>query len=1131
MKRKLFVISTLLILIAAFSGIAKAQKVMEGTEEQLAGDVQQVLPDQKYLLEITFDIPQSVEQIKQLMEAKSITLKSLIYTWGDHKGWYFLREKQTSKEAISDFQIQMKKFLESMIARNCPTNYENRSISAAEWELAQQSRFRLIEEFEFQLDDFNKQGLMLSGISLTGKGNELRQYVSSRPEFQELKYYYVLGEITTKEPNMIQSEYSREIDSVQDEPYPNDPWKFSPQTGSLEYNTDNADNRYFLSEFQWTDTSGFDSTHIGYEHDIIIWSPLDKYVTANSQGMFSNLPCAYIDTPFMDKESHFTLGSACATDLKILTTYYTHIPVDVIDDNGGPTTGDIQAQLSSWADDPFEKNFCDNNGNTPENCLFADQIYTIGDAPQKHGSMYYNSSGAYLNFPFDHRSSFNYYWDKDFNPDSFPCYVGKFKGKYFNMKTGNLLYIKYDPEIDFDWGKGGPGIGLENDKFRIEWSGRFNFDAGNYSFIARADDGIRVWLDDEMIIDAWKNQQATEYLVNKCVENGEHAIEVEYYEDNGYAVAQFRWEKKNDPPNPDCYTGLGADGLPDLQWPLEGQKDDYKWYSGKWDYVWKFNSCGSQYKRHVGLDLSLKSGDIKGKKVFAAYDGYIKAKYFLKGWLNAITIEHLDNNDNKFTTNYEHIEVAKGIKENQYVTKGTLIGNVADLKISGDHLHFSIRRAPYSNTSNRGALPVVNEKDCKCGGDPVFPEYFIDPSTASYEVKTGSVHGRLLVANSPTVKPIVGATVTCGGKSTKTSAKGFYTISGILPGEQDIEFTREGYRPLKKSITIIGGICVEAGDNYLVKINGNTLISIIGPASLYENSYADYNVKLNPADGETEWVTDKVSWILNSSTYAYMVGNRLITKEVPSDQTVDITAIYSYNGDMISAYKTVRIQNYDGSEIPYLIGLNVSGPGSINENSYGDYTATANFSDGSTQNVNTLASWSVNSIYAYMDPWIKNRLRTNEVAGNVTITLSVSYSYEGISKSASIAITILNTSPKYYIVGDNPTTHGGGTWGAVFSMSGSVNGNIFTLTVTKIGGTPWETSGYIFFKLDDYDDDGIKLNGINGQHINAGTPSVSFQVDLSQFSGSYPRSFFVLFNSDPGGFAWGGPVTLMENSN
>ena len=128
------------------------------------------------------------------------------------------------------------------------------------------------------------------------------------------------------------------------------------------------------------------------------------------------------------------------------------------------------------------------------------------------------------------------------------------------------------------------------------------------------------------------------------------------------------------------------------------------------------------------------------KTVRAAYDGVIKTIYDAgNGWGTGITMEHIDTNGNKVTTNYTHIIPNEKIKKNKAVKKGAAIAKVANLTRSNPHLHYSIRRAPYSKYSNAGALPVVNQEDCKCTyynpkkyNRPVFPEYFIDPSIASY---------------------------------------------------------------------------------------------------------------------------------------------------------------------------------------------------------------------------------------------------------------------------------------------------------------------------------------------------------------------------------------------------------------
>jgi hypothetical protein len=307
-------------------------------------------------------------------------------------------------------------------------------------------------------------------------------------------------------------------------------------------------------------------------------------------------------------------------------------------------------------------------------------------------------------------------------------------------------------------------------------------------------------------------------------------------------------------------------------------------------------------------------------------------------------------------------------------------------------------------------------------------------------------------------------------------------------------------------------------------------VTIEGLPEIYENSCQIYRAIAKFSDGKSQNVSQSTVW-KDNSRYATLKGMGqdygLLANEVPMDKWIRITVTYSYGKIEKKAHKFVKI-----IDTTTLTSLKIIGPSSVEENSYATYRARAKLSDKSVLWVTANALWNMNSPYAHLN---NNQLVTKDVSSDQTVKITASYSYNGVTKQAEKYVVITDITfpspPPYAVFGGNPTTNGGGTWGAVFSMSGSITGNILTLTVTKIGGTPWETSGYIFFKLDDYDDDGIKLNGSNGQHINAGTPSVSFQIDLSQFSGSYPRSFYVFFNSDPGGFAWGGPITVIENSN
>jgi PKD repeat protein len=122
----------------------------------------------------------------------------------------------------------------------------------------------------------------------------------------------------------------------------------------------------------------------------------------------------------------------------------------------------------------------------------------------------------------------------------------QYLAEYFNNRdlSGSPTFARYeDAPIDYDWGNGGPGNGIGNDNFSARWTGRFHIDAGTYAFIARSDDGIRVWLGNDQIINSWVDRSPTEDRVIRTVVDGDYDLRVEYYERGGGAVAQFRWEQ------------------------------------------------------------------------------------------------------------------------------------------------------------------------------------------------------------------------------------------------------------------------------------------------------------------------------------------------------------------------------------------------------------------------------------------------------------------------------------------------------------------------------------------------------------------------------------------------------------
>ena len=86
-----------------------------------------------------------------------------------------------------------------------------------------------------------------------------------------------------------------------------------------------------------------------------------------------------------------------------------------------------------------------------------------------------------------------------------------------------------------------------------------------------------------------------------------------------------------------------------------------------------------------------------------------------------------------------------------------------------------------------------------------------------------------------------------------------------------------------------------------------------------------------------------------------------------------------------------------------LTGLSISGPGSVPQNSSGQYTATAIFSDGSTPTVTP--TWSLN-IGAPASISTSGQLMAGSVSANTLVTITGSYPAGGVTKTASCNVNI-----------------------------------------------------------------------------------------------------------------------------
>ena len=95
-----------------------------------------------------------------------------------------------------------------------------------------------------------------------------------------------------------------------------------------------------------------------------------------------------------------------------------------------------------------------------------------------------------------------------------------------------------------DWGNKSPAEGIvEGDYFSARWTRTLDVSPGRYRFLATADDGIRVWVNDQLIIDGWQDQARTVYIGYATSDGTPLDVRVEYYDQQHDAVAQLTWTK------------------------------------------------------------------------------------------------------------------------------------------------------------------------------------------------------------------------------------------------------------------------------------------------------------------------------------------------------------------------------------------------------------------------------------------------------------------------------------------------------------------------------------------------------------------------------------------------------------
>jgi hypothetical protein len=121
-------------------------------------------------------------------------------------------------------------------------------------------------------------------------------------------------------------------------------------------------------------------------------------------------------------------------------------------------------------------------------------------------------------------------------------------GQYYdNIDLTNPKVTRTDTNVNFNWGTGSPDPLIGPDTFSVRWTGKVKPQfSQTYTFYTTTDDGVRLYVNGQLIIDKWVDQSPTEWTGTIALTGGQfYDIKLEYYENGGGALATLSWSSSS----------------------------------------------------------------------------------------------------------------------------------------------------------------------------------------------------------------------------------------------------------------------------------------------------------------------------------------------------------------------------------------------------------------------------------------------------------------------------------------------------------------------------------------------------------------------------------------------------------
>jgi alpha-tubulin suppressor-like RCC1 family protein len=281
------------------------------------------------------------------------------------------------------------------------------------------------------------------------------------------------------------------------------------------------------------------------------------------------------------------------------------------------------------------------------------------------------------------------------------------------------------------------------------------------------------------------------------------------------------------------------------------------------------------------------------------------------------------------------------------------------------------------------------------------------------------------------------------------SIGGSVTLTVTASNAVAYEWYKDGSFRSNGATLLLSNISLSDAGTYVVRVSNNNglvfsdraVITVLTqpPPTISNISPQIFNTT---AAGQTQELRITGSSFTSSSRLTFNDGFNNYPDRVPT--FISSTELRYNISSPNAATWTLIVTNGSQASLPYtfysvsastqLTGLSIAGPATVAQNGTAQFVATALFNNGTTQVVTP--NWSENSSATTISS--NGLLSAGSVGADTVVTVSASYTNNGITKTASANITVVGPG-------------GGG---------GSQVTNVITNGTFEAGPTPWGPTGY-----------------------------------------------------------------------